>query len=357
VPVSELEPQSGDLRAFIVREIDGHRWARAYFALDLLKTRPYAELQLSSSRDMEGLRDLRSIVGPLRSADRAHRGITLVKRPGQRRSANPSSGTYWNHLRLFERRIEALNKETPGLPYSYAARRTYGVTSVEETYLLFSAEEAFLSFVVYGERIFGFIVVDGHLAIRPLAWPSKRLRQVLRHLLDQVREPPTPKSLATWMTDAAELQDAILGPFANELRTPHLRALFVSTDDFLAGLPFALLLEPDAGGRRPIIERLTITYLPSASVYRQLLERPILNEPPRVLAVANASYPPGVDPLPFAEREAVTVSELFSDSILLISSVATEERTVTLAPQYNILHFATHGILLDDITQMHLACL
>lgn len=349
VPVSELEPQSGDLRAFIVREIEGHRWARAYFALDLLKTRPYAELQLSSSRDTEGLRDLRSIVGPLRSANRAHRGITLVKRPGQRRSANPSSHTYWNHLRFFERRIQALNKETPGLSYSYATRRAYGVTSIEETYLLFSAEEAFLSFVVNDERVFGFIVVNGNLVVRPLAWSSKRLRQVLRHLLDQVREPPTPKSLTAWMTNAAELHDAILGPFANELRASRLRTLFVSTDDFLANLPFTLLLEPGPGGRRPITERFRITNLPSASVYRQLLERPILNEPPRVLAVANASYPPGVDPLPFAEREAVTVSELFPDSILLARSVATEGRTVTLVAQYNILHLATHGILLDDI--------
>lgn len=348
VPVSELVSQSSDLRAFIVREIDNHRYARAYFALDLLKTHPYAELQLRSSRSVESLHDLASMVGRLRSANGEHRGITIVKRPAQQRNATISSA-YWNFLSLFEQRIKALNSQTPGLPYSYAARKLYGVSSVEETSLMLSADEAFLSILVHGERVFGFVIKDGTLVVRPLAWSAMRLRQVLRRLLDQVQEPPTPQSVTAWMTNAVELHDAILGPFAKELRDPHLRALFVSPDDFLANLPFVLMLEPDAKGRRLIAERLRITYLPSASVYRQLLERPILNEPPRVLAVANAVYPPDVNALPFAQREAVAVSELFPDSTLVTGSVATEKRVTTLAPRYNILHFATHGLLLDDI--------
>jgi len=349
VRVSELELQGGDLRAFVVREIDNHRYARAYFALDLLKTHPYAELQLGSSRGAKDLRDLRSLAGSLRSADHVRRGITVVKRPGQQHSANVPSRAYWNHLRLFERRVQVLNEQTPGLPYSYAARKAYGVTAVEETYLIFSADEAFLSFLVYGERAFGFLIVGGRLVVRPLPWSSERLRQVVHHLREQVRAPPAPESVTAWMTDAAALHDALLGPFTDELRDPRIRALFVSPDDFLANLPFALLLEPDAKARRLIAERLRITYLPSVSVYRQLLDRPILNEPPRVLAVANAIYPPDVDSLPFAEREAATVSELFPGSTFLTGSAATEERVVALAPRHNILHLATHGILLDDI--------
>lgn len=349
IPVSELEAQDSNLRTFIVREIDRHQYAQAYFALDVLKTRPYTELRLGSSRAAEDLRNLRSMVGPLRSASDVHRGISIVKRAGQQRRTSISSRAYWDHLRLFEQRIQALNEWSPGLPSSYAARKIYGASSVEETYLAFSADEAFLSFVVYGERVFGFIVANGNLVVHPLAWPSTRLRQALHHLLDQVREPPAPESLTAWMTSAAELHDAVLGPFADELREPRLRALFVSPDNFLASLPFALLLESDAKGRRPIAERLRITYLPSVSVYRQLLERPILNEPPRVLVVANAIYPPDVTTLPFAEREAVTVSELFPDSTLLTRASATEEQVVALASRYNVLHFATHGILLDDI--------
>jgi len=349
VPVSELEFQGDALRAFVVREIDNHRYARAYFALDLLKTRPYTELQLGNARGADNTRDLRPVVGPLRSADNVRRGLTIVKRPGQQHSANHTSRAYWNYLRLFERRVGVVHNKDPGLPYSYAARRAYGVTSVEETHLMFSADEAFLSFVVHGERIFGFLIAGGSLVVRPLSWPSERLRQVLRHLREHVRAPPMLESPDAWITEAAELHDAILGPFTRELRDPRLRALFVSPDAFLANLPFALLLEPDDQGRRPIVERLRITYLPSVSVYRQLLDRPLLNEPPRVLAVANAIYPPNVDSLPFAEREAVTVSELFPGSTFLAGSAATEERVIALAPRHNILHLATHGILLDDI--------
>jgi CHAT domain-containing protein len=349
VPVAELELHGGALRAFVLREIDNHRYARAYFALDLLKTRPYAEQQLGSSHGTRDLRDLRSMAGPLRSADHDRRGLAIVKRPGQQRSTSFPGHVYWNHVRLFERRVGVLHKETPGLPYSYAARKAYGVTSVEETHLIFSADEAFLSFVVHGERAFGFLITGGRLVVRPLPWSSDRLRRALRHLHDQVRVPPAPGAFAAWMADAAALHDAILGPFTNELRDPGLRALFVSPDDFLGNLPFALLLEPDGRGRRPVVERLRIIYLPSVSVYRQLLDRPVLNEPPRVLAVANAIYPSEVDPLPFAEREAATVSELFPGSTLLAGAAATEERVVALAPRHNILHLATHGILLDDL--------
>jgi len=350
VPVSELRLHDGDLRAFVVDEIEHHRDADAYFALDLLKTRPFAMLQLGGARGTEDLRDLRPRVGKLRS-DNKRRGIVIANRPDRLPGPELAHHAYWDHVALFERRLGALAQNTPGLPYSFASRRVYGVSSIEESFLVFSADEVFLSFVVYGERVYGFAIAGHRLVVRALPWPAHRIRQVLDHLLQQIRELSDPASVE-WRTDAAELYDAVLGPFAPELHDPHVRALFVSPDQFLANLPFALLLAPDGRdqtSRLPIVERLRITYLPSVSVYRQLLERPILNEPPRVLAVANARYPPDVVALPFAEREAVTVAELFSDSTLLIGAAATEARITALAPRYNILHFATHGLLLEHI--------
>jgi CHAT domain-containing protein len=350
VPVSELRRHDSDLRAFIVDEVEHHRDADAYFALDLLKTRPFAMLQLGAARGAENLRDLPSLVGELRSDDK-RRGIVIVNQPDPLPGRDLAHHAYWDHVELFERRLGALAKDTPGLPYSFAARRVYGVASIEESLLVFSADEVFLSFVVYGERVFGFAIAGHRLVVRALPCPAHRIREILDHLLQQIREPSDPASVE-WTADAADLYDAVLGPFAPELRDPHVRALFVSPDQFLANLPFALLLPPDGRDRtrpRPLSERLRVTYLPSVSVYRQLLERPILNEPPRVLAIANAHYPPKVKALPFAEREAVTVAELFPDSTLLTGAAATEARIVALAPRYNILHFATHGLLLEHI--------
>lgn len=340
VPLQELH--APDLRAFIVGEIDRKQPERAYFALDLMKTRPYIEQQVDSHGSTQAtarLADLRPMVGELVAAS-SGRGLKVVKRS---RTSAPSSTTvdqaYWQHVNLFESRINQLNASTPGIPYSYAARRAYGVTSAEETMLVFSEGEAFISFVVSGERAFGLMIASGKLVVRQLALPVSRMRESALRLLAGVREPGG----GEWKTEAAELYAAILGPFAAELA--RTKALFISPDGFLANLPFALLLD----GGKPIIDRLHITYLPSASVYRQLISRPILNDPPTLLAVGNPAYPSGVPGLPFAEREASTVSELFPNSLLLRGPDATEARTVSLAPSYNILHFATHGMLLGHI--------
>lgn len=345
VEVSELRSWSDDLRDFVVQQLDAHHDARAYFALDLLKTQPYAELQLGSPTGVEQLHDLRPLVDPLLLIGDSHRGIQRVKRPNRPPRDTGPSQAYWSHVALFERRIAALNKQTPGLPYAYAARKVNGVSSVEETALMISPDAAFLSFAVHGERAFGFLVAHGKLVVRPLARSSEALRAIVGQLLDKISQPPT-EPLLSWMTPAEELYDAVLGPFASELNEPGLRALLVSPDDFLAKVPFAVLLEPSARGRRPVVERLRIAYFSSISAYRQLVERPILDEPPRVLAVAN---PSGVAELPFAGREARTVSELFPESALLVGNDATEGRIAALASHYNVLHFATHGLLLGDI--------
>jgi CHAT domain-containing protein len=341
VPLRELH--GPDLRAFIVAEIDRNQPARAYFALDLMKTRPYIEQQLDTDGAAQAtarLADLRPLVGEL-VASSTGRGIKVVKRTQQVPISKRIDDAYWSHVTKFESRVNQINDATPGIPYSYAARRAYGVTSAEETTLVFSEGEAFISFVVHGERAFGFVIVDGKLVVRQLALPVTRMRESARRLVDGVRAPGG----AEWKQEATELYTAILGPFAAELK--RTTALFVSPDGFLANLPFALLLE----GGKPIIDRLRITYLPSASVYRQLISRPILNDAPRLLAIGNPTYPSGVPPLPFAEREASTVSELFPSSLLLAGADATEGRTITLAPKYNILHFATHGMLLGHIAR------
>ena len=362
MPVSKLRSQGDDLRAIVVDEIAIHHDKEAYFALDVLKTRPYAELQLGHGHSSAAWRDLRPVFDPLlagvpvddsespeHQAARRARGMEIELQSVLPERSADLSQAYWEHLALVERRIGALNPETPGIPYSYAARKVYGASSVEETRQLLSPGEALISFVVHGERVFGFVLAGDQLIVRRLPENTSQLREVLGRLLDQVRQGPKANSSDTWKGDAIQLHDAILGPFARELADPRLRTLFVSPDDFLANVPFALLLEPRPTGRQPLVDRLKIAHMPSISMYRQLLERPSLNEPPRVLAIADAIYPTGMPALPFAAREAVTVSELFPDSALLTRANATEAQVVALAPRYNIIHVATHGLLLDRV--------
>jgi CHAT domain-containing protein len=209
---------------------------------------------------------------------------------------------------------------------------------------MFSRDEAFVSYVVSGERVFGFVSSRGRLRVRQLAWSTAQLGEAVTRLREQVGDPPRRTDPDAWMRGAAALHDVLLGPFADELQRPDLHALFVSPDGAVAGVPFAALLEPHDGRRRPLIDRLVISYLPSATVYRGLMERRILEEPPRILAVADAVYPSTVHALPMAAEEGQVVSELFPDSLLLTGASATEAEVLARAPAYNILHFATHGL-------------
>ncbi len=95
------------------------------------------------------------------------------------------------------------------------------------------------------------------------------------------------------------------------------------------------------------MEQLRVTYLPSASVYRHLIQKETLESPPRFLAIGNPTFSVGVPSLPFAGSEAETLSFVFDDASLMTGNGATEGRIKRALLDHNILHFATHGVLLE----------
>ena len=349
VPMAELERHGGELPAFIQAELDRGEYARAFYALELDKTRPYSQEALAAAdKTMARLatKDLRPVFLAMQAGDSATpgaRGLVLAQASSEVTQQQPRrDAAFWLHMKKFEKHTAPLNPLTSGIPYDYAARHGYGVSSAEESGRLFGPDEAFVSFFVNGDRVTVFVVVRGALHVKPLATTGRRLREQVQRLLKRVRAPPEPRAETAWRADARALHEALLGPI-EPLLGERTTGLFVSPHGFLANLPFGLLVD---ARDRVVLETRRVTYVPSASIYRQLLARPILNRPPRMLAVGNAVYPEGVDALAAAELEAVTVSELFPESVLLRGSGATERDVSQLARSYNILHFATHGVLL-----------
>lgn len=359
VTVDELYAQRADVPALIQRELAAGHDARAFYALELLKTRPYAQEALAA-RDRGGatraVPDLRPVFAKLVEPSKptvvaqvdpsdTSRGLFLAETTSAAQQVVQSVDTaFWAHMRRFERRTEPLNKRTIGIPYDYATREAYGVSSAEETGRLFGSDEAFVSFFVHGDAVTAFVIARGVLRVHRLPVGARELREQVQRFVANVRTPPR-NSPTDWLAEAKRLHANVLVPI-ELLIGPGIKVLFVSPDGFLANLPFALLA--DAGGKLAIESR-RVTYVPSASVYRQLLARPILNEAPRMLAIGNAHYPDGVPSLEFAEHEARAVSELFPDGKLLRGDAATEARISELSPSYNILHFATHGVLLGSV--------
>ncbi len=354
VPMQTLHEHRSDLNGYVRTLLDARKYKRAFYALELQKTRVYSTQKLAAAGGELGrsvaelYRDLRPLFRSVFAAAATgdSRGLTIVSDEGRqfRELGAGRDQAFWEHMYMFERRTEPLAKNAiGGIPYSFAARHGYGVSTAEEVSRLMSPDEVFLSYFVHRDAVFAFQIFRGKLRVVRLPESAAAIQAASRNLVELTRTPDTGEA---WIAQAKTLRGMVLGPFAATVARKDVRAVFVSPHGFLANVPFALLAD-DRG--RPLIEHLSLSYVPSASIYRQLLSRPILNDPPRMLAVGNAIYPEGLAPLEFAEREAQVVSELFPDGALLTGAGATEGRIRAAVPRYNILHFATHGVLLGRV--------
>jgi CHAT domain-containing protein/Tfp pilus assembly protein PilF len=195
-----------------------------------------------------------------------------------------------------------------------------------------------------------------------------------------------------WKSEAGALAAQQLGPLDAHLGPrddlPAARHLVILTSPMLAGLPIEALLE----ARPPDRPRYTVTYAPSGTMLAWLRERPRARPdrglgagPRRVLALGDPQFEsaappntpapppahdlvvqrvapgstaagggiaPGPAPLPGTRREVEAIARLFDHPEVILGPDASEARLDSLASsdsqglrRFDILHFATHGIL------------
>jgi CHAT domain-containing protein len=166
--------------------------------------------------------------------------------------------------------------------------------------------------------------------------------------------------------DARRLETTLLEPL---LPTLHgVSTLAIVPDAELWRLPFQALVTPDG---RFLIQRFGIFYTPSLSMLREAhAARSTLARQPTLLAFGNpvvsgaeaarlrdVGYDGDIRPLPDAEREVHAIAALYGGrSRVYIKGEASENAFKHDAPQYDILHLATHGFL-DDHSPMYSALL
>jgi CHAT domain-containing protein len=162
---------------------------------------------------------------------------------------------------------------------------------------------------------------------------------------------------------ARQLYDLLLKPAEEQLRGR--KTLCIVPDRMLWELPFQAL-QPRTGVH--LIEDYTLFYAPSLSVLREVTKQrtPATRPLKTLLALGNPQLSGeasetlrGVDsetgfgPLPETEKEVKTLARLYgaANSHVIIGSEAREGVVKTEAPKYQVIHFATHGVL-DDRNPM-----
>jgi CHAT domain-containing protein/Tfp pilus assembly protein PilF len=146
---------------------------------------------------------------------------------------------------------------------------------------------------------------------------------------------------AAYRTAAVALYAKLLGPIAATLRGKD--TLIVVPDGPLWDLPFQALIRPDGAH---LIERAAVFYTPSLTYLRETRRTRRQSEAPkRLLAIGN----PGSARLPNAGREVQGLAAVYrsapQESRILTGAEATKQVWLQSAPDYRVLHLATHGTL------------
>ena len=143
---------------------------------------------------------------------------------------------------------------------------------------------------------------------------------------------------------AARRYTRVLGPASTMLRRK--KRLVIVPDGPLWNLPFQALVSPQG---RYLVEDAAVFYVPSLTAAREMLTLPRVgtDSSHTLLALGGPGEAGSPGGLPEAQREVRQIGELYGARFgkVLAGDQADKQQWKSLAPGYQILHLATHGVL------------
>jgi CHAT domain-containing protein/Tfp pilus assembly protein PilF len=231
------------------------------------------------------------------------------------------------------------------------------ITAAEAAALIPDRSTAIVEFVVADEKSYLIVLTKDQpkaaSALKITLYPITITANQLSERVDQFRRMLAGRDL-NYQDTARQLYDLLLKPAEEQLRGT--KTLCVVPDRALWELPFQAL-QPRAGVH--LIENYTLFYAPSLTVLREVTKQPSTSTRNRsLLAFGNPQLSEGpgdkirgdlerFGPLPEAEHEVKTLARLYgaAHSRVFIGAEAREGVAKAEAAKYEVLHFATHGLL------------
>jgi CHAT domain-containing protein/tetratricopeptide (TPR) repeat protein len=261
------------------------------------------------------------------------------------------------HDRGSAARVERLRRRASGLEsklveslraigqtdQEFAALQTGGACRIDQIQASLPAASTLVEYYEARGRMYAAVLDRQRLDIVALA-PATRIRSLVRMLqfhLSKFRFGSTYTTafageLRT-VTEAHlfELYSELIAPLRSRLSGNHL---VVVPHGFLHCVPFHALTD----GERFVIDDFTMSYAPSASVYRLCAAKPpVEHQGSLVMGVPHAS-------LPHVRTEVQAVAEALPSPVVLMGKQATHERLRTLGARSRFIHIATHGHVRRD---------
>ena len=223
---------------------------------------------------------------------------------------------------------------------SYAALVRGEIAATNEVRRALGPDDALLEYLVGDSTTIVFVVSADSVASLDLNVPRTTIAGLVdfaRGTLGSPREGPARQA---WRAPMRRLFRYLIAPVDASGLLAGKRRLLIVPHAELHYLPFAALVQPGAP-EHLLIERYVIEYVPSASVWVRLRSRPILPARGGVLALA-----PRAAQLPGSVDEVAAIGRIHrARARVLVGAVATERAFRALAPDQDIIHLATYGVL------------
>jgi CHAT domain-containing protein len=281
--------------------------------------------------------DLTEEVRSLRQQINAgYRQIELDEGRRDNRSARRIEALRQRTRTLENRLVKSLN-DVSRTDQEFAALQGGTSFSVEEIREVLGPDTVLLEYYQARGQIYACVLSRDRLDVLPVA-SGEAVRKVLRLLQFQLSKVGLGSAASQaaeerrGATDAhlSELYTMLVAPVRDLLRGEHL---VIVPHEMLHYLPFHALFD----GARFLTDAYTISYAPSASVYRLCCaKRPRSEGEPLVMGVPD-------ERAPYIADEVHAVANTFPQARVFIGSEATADRLTTHGPTSPFVHIATHG--------------
>ncbi|MFL5401830.1 MAG: CHAT domain-containing protein, partial [Gemmatimonadales bacterium] len=223
---------------------------------------------------------------------------------------------------------------------SYAALVRGETAPVRAMMAALGPREALLEYLVGDSTTLVFIVTADTVAALDLKLNHDAIAAQVDFARTALASAKEGAARRAWRPALRRLHQQLVGPVEASGLLAGKERLLIAPHAELHYLPFAALVQPGPP-EQLLVERYLIEYVPSASVWLRLRERPSPASGGGVLAVA-----PRAGTLPGSRAEVAAIQRIYGDRArTLVGRPATEGAFRTLAPTHEIIHLATYGVL------------
>ena len=259
---------------------------------------------------------------------------------GLRDPAHAASGATSTAFARAQEEYRALLDQMREANPPYAALVHGEVTPVRDVMNALAPDEALLEYLVGDSTTIVFVVTADSVAALDLKVTHDALAAQVDFARSTLASPKEGAARRAWRPPLRRLYQQLVAPVEESGLLAGKRRLLIAPHAELHYLPFAALVRPGPPDQL-LVERYVLEYVPSASVWLRLRGRPAPPARNGVLALA-----PHATALPGSRAEVAAIRRIYGDRAqTLIGTPATERAFRTLAPEQEIVHLATYGVL------------